>query len=178
MGFLWFGKGTKLADFKLKDLESEKLVQQVAYDQLLARQRRALEEHEGLLVAAATPGTSDAEKELAAYKMSRVTKRRTDAEAEMQRAISRMDVLDSTIDLIRRKKELEQKGIWGKLNELDPEKLQDQLEEIAIERKKGDLNLDRIAEVLNVAEVDVKAKRSAGFRRELEAIEKMASEKN
>lgn len=175
MAFLWFGKETKLEDFKTKDLTKEKLSQQVQYDQLLARQRRASEERDNILASASSPGVTQAEKELSAYKMSRATKRKNDAESEMQRIISRLDVLDSTIDLINRKSELRDKGIWGKLNELDPDKLQEQLEAIAIERKKGEINLEKIAEVLDVNEVDVKAKRSAGFRKELEAIESASS---
>jgi hypothetical protein len=178
LAFLWFGKGTKLDDFKPKDLEQESLVQQVLYDQLLSRQRRAIDEHDGLLHAASGPGVTNPEQELAAYKMLRATKRRVDAEGEMQRAITRMDVLDSTIDLIRRKKELEKRGIWGRLNDLDPDDLQTQLEHIAVERKKGEMNLDRISEVLNVAQIDVESKRSAGFRRELDAIKGMAWEAN
>ena len=170
MAILWFGKETKLDDFKRKNLEKERLLLQVSYDQLVARQRHASEEHDNILAAAQAPGVSDAEKELAAYKMDRATKRRTDAEAEMQRIISRLDVLDSILELISRKKELEARGIWAKINQMDPDKLQEQLLDLAVERKKGEVNIDRIAEVLSVDEIDVKAKRSAGFRREMDLI--------
>ena len=64
MAILWFGKETKLSDFKRSDLEKEHLVQEVSHDQLLARQRRASAEHDNILAAARAPGVSDAEKEL------------------------------------------------------------------------------------------------------------------
>ena len=170
MAILWFGKETKLSDFKRSDLDKEHLVQQVSLDQLLARQRRASAEHDNILAAARAPGVSDAEIDIAAYKMDRLTKRRTDAEAELQRILSRLEVLDSTLDLISRKKELEARGLWAKINQMDPDKLQQQLLDLAVERKKGEVNIDRIAEVLSVDEIDVKAKRSAGFRRERDLI--------
>lgn len=49
---------------KIKDLEREKLVQQVQYDQLLSRQRRSGAETEGLLEAASEPGITESEKDL------------------------------------------------------------------------------------------------------------------
>ena len=170
MAILWFGKETKLSDFKRRDLEKQRLVQQVSYDQLLARQRRASEEHDNILAAARAPGVLDSEKELAAYKMDRASKRRTAAEAEMQRIITRLEMLDSLLELISRQKELEARGIWAKINQMDPDKLGQQLEVFAVERKKGEINMDRMAEVLKVDEIDVKAKRSAGFRREMDLI--------
>ena len=173
MAFLWLGEGAKLDDFEVKDLEQERLVQQVLYDQLLSRKRRAIDEHVGLLHAASTPGARVSEQEIAAYKMSLATQRRVYAEDEMQRTISRMDVLDSTIDLIKRKKELQKCGIWGKLNDLNSDDLETQLEQIAVARKNGDMNLQRISKVLNVDQIDVESKRSAGFRREFLAIKTM-----
>ena len=178
MGILWFGKATKLEDFKIKDLEKEKLVQQVQYDQLLARQRRASEENQGLLEAASEPGITEAEQDLAAYKMSRAEKRRIKAESDMQQVVSRMDVLDSTIDLLNRKDELKRNRIWDKINNMDQDKLQDQLEVLAIERKKGQVNLEKISEVLDVERFDVSAKRSADWRRAKELIDSRAAEKS
>ena len=177
MALLWFGKVAKLEDFKLRDLDKEKLVQQVQYDQLLARQRRASDEADGLLEAASEPGITDAERDLAAYKMARAQKRRLKAESDMQQAITRMDVLDSTIDLLHRKDELKRNRIWDKINSMDQDKLQDQLEVLAIERKKGQVNLDKISEVLDVERFDVSAKRSADFRRAKDLIKSRAAEK-
>jgi hypothetical protein len=176
MAILWFGKATKLEDLKPKDLEKEKLVQQVQYDQLLARQRRASEEFDALLYAS-EPGMTDSEKDIAAYKMSRAEKRRGKAEADMQEVISRMDVLDSTLDVLTRKRELERKGIWEKINRMDADQLQQQLENLAIERKKGQLNIEKISEVLDVDQLDVRTKRSAGWRRARELIESKVVEK-
>jgi len=177
MPLLWFGKATRLEDFKIKDLEREKLVQQVQYDQLLARQRRATDETQGLLEAASEPGITESEKDLAAYKISRAEKRRLKAESDMQQVISRMDVLDSTTDLLHRKDELKRNRIWDKINRMDQDKLQEQLEVLAIERKKGQVNLDKITEVLDVERFDVSAKRSADWRRAKELIETRVVEK-
>ncbi len=177
MAILWFGKATRLAEFKVKDLEKEKLVQQVQYDQLLNRQRRAGAEVEGLLESASEPGITDSEKDLAAYKMSRAEKRRLKAEADMQQVISRMDVLDSTVDLLHRKVELKRNRVWEQINNMDQDKLQDQLEVLAVERKKGQVNLDKIAEVLDVERFDVSAKRSADWRRAKELIDSRVTEK-
>ena len=177
MALLWFGKATRLDDFKIKDLDAEKLVQQVQYDQLLARQRRAADETQGLLEAASEPGITESEKDLAAYKMSRAEKRRLKSEADMQQVISRMDVLDSTLDLLHRKDELQRNRIWDQINRMDQDKLQQQLEVLAIERKKGQVNLDKITEVLDIERFDVAAKRSADFRRAKELIDNRAAEK-
>ena len=177
MALLWFGKATRLGDFKTTDLEKEKLIQQVQYDQLLSRQRRAADETQSLLEAASEPGITESEKDLAAYKMSRAEKRRLKAESDMQQVISRMDVLDSTLDLLHRKDDLKHNRIWDKINNMDPDKLQDQLEVLAIERKKGDVNLDKITEVLDVERFDVAAKRSADFRRAKDLIDGRATEK-
>ena len=177
MALLWFGKATKLEDFKIKDLEKEKLVQQVQYDQLLARQRRAGDETQGLVEAASEPGITESEMDLAAYKISRAEKRRLKAEADMQQAISRMDVLDSTLDLLHRKDELKRSRVWDQINGMDQDKLQDQLELLAVERKKGQVNLEKIAEVLDVERFDVAAKRSADWRRAKGLIESRATEK-
>ena len=178
MAIFWFGKANKIEDFKVRDLEKEKLVQQVQYDQLLSRQRRAGDETTGLLEAASEPGITDSEKDLAAYKMSRAEKRRLKAEADMQQVISRMDVLDSTIDLLHRKTELKRSQVWERINNMDQDKLQDQLEVLAVERKKGQVNLEKIAEVLDVDNTfDVSAKRSSDWRKAKELIDNRATEK-
>ena len=78
----------------------------------------------------------------------------------------------------KQKKELEKRGIWSKLNSLDPDELQQQLEGLAFERKKGEMNIERIVEVVGVDEIDVKAKRSAGFRRELDLITKNRADRS
>ena len=109
--------------------------------------------------------------------MARAQKRHLKAESDMQQAITRMDVLDSTIDLLHRKDELKRNRIWDKINSMDQDKLQDQLEVLAIERKKGQVNLDKISEVLDVERFDVSAKRSADFRRAKDLIKSRAEEK-
>ena len=74
MGILGFGRATKLENLKVNDLKKERLVQEVRQDQLLVRLRHAQDQFDGLLESASEPGLSDAEIDVAAYKMSQVTK--------------------------------------------------------------------------------------------------------
>ena len=73
---------------------------------------------------------------MAAYKMDLAAKRKDKTEAELQRVITRMTVLDSTVDVIERKTELERRGIWKRINEMAEDDLEQQLEAIAIERER------------------------------------------
>jgi hypothetical protein len=177
MGILWFGNAKGIEDFKVKDLRSERLRQEVEQDQLLGKMRRAQDEYDGLLDAASEPGLSDAERDVAAYKMDWAIKRKTRAESELQSVLTRLQVIDSTVDLLENKAELQKKGIWKKIADLDTDDLSDQLEKLAIERKEGALNVNKIAEVLDVSGVDVQATRTPGFRRSREAIEEAAKNK-
>lgn len=177
MGILWFGNVKSIEDFKIKDLRSERLRQEVEQDQLLGRMRRAQDEFDGILDAASEPGLSSAERDVAAYKMNIATKRKTKAESNLQGVLTRLQVIDSTVDLLDRKAELQKKGIWKKMAELDSDELEDQLEKLAVERKAGALNVNRIAEVLDVNITDVIAERPAGVRSNLKLIEEAANKK-
>ena len=177
MGILWFGNVKSIEDFKIKDLRSERLRQEVAQDQLLGRMRRAQDEVDGILDAASEPGLSTAERDVAAYKMDVSGKRKTKAESDLQGVLTRLQVIDSTLDLLDKKAELQKKGIWKKMAELDADELEDQLENLAIERKAGALNVNRIAEVLDVNITDVASKRSSGMRSNLKLIEEAANKK-
>ena len=170
MGILGFGRARKLEDLKIEDLKKERLVQEVQQDQLLTRIRRAQEEHDGLLEAASEPGLSDAEIDVSAYKMDLATRRKDKTEGELQRVITRMTVLDSTIDIIQQKGELQRRGVWKSINQMAEDDLEEQLEAIAVRRKESDLTLDKIVEMFEVDTQAVKAKRTAGFRRSKEAI--------
>ena len=171
MAILWFGRAAKLEDLKVKDLRKERLVQEVQQDQLTTRMRRAQDVYDGLLAAAAEPGLSEAELDVAAYKMSQATKRREQAEADLQHVLTRLQVIDSTLDILNQKNELEKRGVWKKINDLSEEQLEQQLQRFATERKQSHLNVNKIAEMLETDTFDVKAKRSAAFRRSREAIE-------
>ncbi len=170
MGILGFGRAKKLEDLNVKGLKKERLVQEVQQDQLVTRIRRAQDEYDGLLDAASEPGLSDAEIDVAAYKMDLAAKRKDKTEAELQRVITRMTVLDSTVDVIERKTELERRGIWKRINEMAEDDLEQQLEAIAIERKESDLTLDKIVEMFEVDAQAVRSSRSAGFRRSRDTI--------
>ena len=80
-------------------------------------------------------------------------------------------MIDSTIDVLEQKKELEKKGVWNTIANMDEDKLQDQLESFAMERKESQLGVNKIAEMLTVDNMDVQAKRSSGFRSAKSAIE-------
>ena len=170
MGILGFGKAKKLEDLDIKDLKKERLVQEVQQDQLVTKIRRAQDEHDGLLDAASEPGLSDGEVDVAAYKMDQSTRRKDKAEADLQRVLTRMTVLDSTIVIIQQKGELERRGVWKQINQMAEDDLEDQLETIALSRKESDVTLDKIVEMFEVDPQSVKAKRSAGFRRSKDAI--------
>jgi hypothetical protein len=176
MAILWFGKATKLENFKVKDLRKERLIQEVQQDQLVTRMRHAQDEHDGILAAAAEPGLGDGELDVAAYKMDQASKRKSKAEADLQQVLTRLQVIDSTMDILDQKKELQERGIWKKINDLDEDKLEEQLEKFAVERKQSHLNINKISEMLEVAPVDVKGKRSAGFRASRQAIEALRSQ--
>ena len=84
--------------------------------------------------------------------------------------ITRIQVIDSTVDIFEQRKELEKKGIWKVIAGMDEERLQEQLELFAGERKESQLGVNKIAELLDVDEFDVKARRGAGYRRAKDAI--------
>ena len=170
MGILGFGKARKLEDLKIRNLRKERVVLEVQQDQLVSRIRRAQEEYDGLLAAASEPGLGDGEIDVSAYKMDLASRRKDKAEADLQRVITRMTVLDSTIQIIQQKAELQKRGIWKSINQMAEDHLEEQLEAIAVERKESDLTLDKIVEMFEIDAQAVKAKRTAGFRRSKEAI--------
>jgi uncharacterized protein YjbK len=170
MGILGFGGATKLEDLKVKDLKNERLTQEVKQDQLLVRIRHAQEQHEALLEVASEPGLNDGEIDVAAYKMSQIIKVRDRAEQELQDALTRISVIDSTVDVLNQKQELQKNGIWKKINEIPEEEMDSQLESLAVERKQRQINLNKIVEMFDVDHQAIKAKRSAEFRRSKETI--------
>jgi len=178
MAILWFNKARKIEDFKTNDLRKERIAQEVQQDQLVTRMRRAQDEHDGTLAAAAEPGLSDADLDIAAYKMEQASKRKAKAEAGLQQVLTRLQQIDSIMDILDQKKELQKQGIWKKINDLDQDKLSEQLETIAIERKENGLNANKISEMLETDLTDVRAKHSAAFRKSREAIEALRSQQS
>jgi len=170
MGILGFGGVTKLEDLKVTDLRKERLTQEVKQDQLLARVRHAQEQNDSLLEVASEPGLSDAEVDVAAYKMSQIAKARDRAEQQLQEALTRMTVIDSTLDIINQRQELQEKGIWKKINEIPEEEMESQIERLAVDRKESHINLNKIVEMFDVDRQAVQSKRSADFRRSRDAI--------
>ena len=170
MGILGFGRVTKLEDLKVTDLKKERLTQEVKQDQLLARVRHAQEQYDSLLEVASEPGLSDADVDVAAYKMSQITKARDRAEQQLQEALTRMTVIDSTLDVINQKQELQKKGIWKKINEIPEEELESQIQNLAVDRKESQINLNKIVETFDVDRQTVQSRRSTDFRRSRDAI--------
>ena len=177
MGILGFGSVAKLEDLKVDDLKKERLTQEVKQDQLLTRLRMAQDQYDGLLEAASEPGLNNAEIDAAAYKMEMAGKAKTRTEYELQEIITKMTVIDSTVDVLNQRQELEKKGIWKKINSIPEEQLEAQLEELAIDRKETALNLNRIVEMFDTDTQSVQANRSADFRRSREAIIEMRKQK-
>jgi hypothetical protein len=83
--------------------------------------------------------------------------------------ITRIQVVDSTIDILEQRKELEKRRIWKVIANMDEDRLQEQLEKFAVERKESHLGVNKIAEMLEIDEMDVKAKRSPGVRKARES---------
>ena len=110
--------------------------------------------------------------------MEQSTKRKDRAENDLQHVLTRMSVLDATLDLLTQRSELEKKGVWKTINSMEEDALQAQLEEFAAERKGSQLNINRISEMLEVDSMAVKAKRSSGFQKSRAAIEAARSGKS
>jgi len=170
MGILGFGKVTKLEDLKVNDLKKERLTLEVKQDQLLNRLRQAQDQYDGHLESASEPGLTDAEIDAAAYKMEMASKAKNRAEHDLQEIITKMTVIDSTVDVLNQRQELEKKGVWKKINSIPEEQLEGQLEELAVDRKESSINLNKIVEMFDTDTQSVKASRSADFRRSRDAI--------
>ncbi|MDP6064788.1 MAG: hypothetical protein QGI49_08360 [SAR202 cluster bacterium] len=170
MAIFGFGKARKLQDISIKDPKKEKIGQEFKQQQLLSRMRRAGEQHDALLEMTSEPGTSDAEIDAAAYKMSQLNKTKDRTERELQEVNTRVTVIDSTLDVINQKEELEKSGVWKKINEIPEEQLEEQLLELSVDRVESQVNVSRIAEVFDVDRQVVRSNRSADVLRSRKTI--------
>lgn len=177
MGILGFGRAKKLEDLKMGDLRKERVVQEVEQDRQLGAIKRLQQEYDRRLEVASDPGVGSAERDVHAYQMSIASKRRTKAEADLQRTITRMAVLDAAMDVLREKRELEKRGVWKRINELDEEALEEQLDAIAIRTKGSSNKVETIVNILGKDEGEVKFDRGPEFDRAREEIERAAREK-
>ena len=177
MGILGFGGVTKLEDMKVKDLKKERLTQEVRQDQLLVRLRHAQEQYDSMLEAASEPGLSEAEIDDSAYKMSQISKSRNKTEQDLQETLTRITVLDYTLDIISQKQELEKKGVWKTINEIPEEQFEAQIESAAIAGKQTKINLNKIIEMFDIDQQTVQSKRSKDFRKNREEILKRKQQK-
>ena len=124
MSLFGFGKAKKIQDLKVKDLKKEKINQEVKQEQLLSRIRKSGEQYESILESTSEQGLSDGEIDAAAYRMSQINKTKDRAERDLKEVMTRLTVIDSTIDVLDQKEELEQKGIWKKINAINKKKTQ------------------------------------------------------
>ena len=138
MAFMRAKKPKNLEDLNIDDLRKERMKQELEQDLLLTTMQRAQQEYERLLEMASEPGVSNAERNVAAYRMSRASKRKCRAETDLRRVITRMTVLDTAIDNISMKMELQKNGVWKQINELDKEALVEQLDAFVIRSKAAD----------------------------------------
>ena len=177
MGILGFGRAKKLEDLKMGDLRKERVVQEVEQDKLMRAIKRAQEAYDRRLSQASQPGAGSAERDVHAYHMSVASKEKTRAEADLQRVITRMTALDSAVDVLQMKRELEKRGVWKRINDLDEEALEEQLDAIAVRTKESSNKLETIVNMLGKDEDEVKFERGAEFDRAREEIERAAREK-
>ncbi len=177
MGILGFGRAKRLEDLKMGELRKERAVQEVEQDKQLRGIKRLQEEYDRRLGLASDPGVGSAERDVHAYQMSIASKRKTRSEADLQRTITRMAALDAAMDVLRMKRELEKRGVWKRINELDEEALEDQLDAIAVSTKESGNKLETIVRMLEPDADDVKFERGAEFDRARAEIELAAREK-
>lgn len=177
MGILGFGRAKKLEDLKMGDLQKERVVQEVEQAKQLRSIKGLQQEYDRRLEVASDPGVGSAERDVHAYQMSIASKRRTRAEAELQRTILRMTALDGAMDVLREKRELKKRGVWKRINELDEEALEDQLHDIAVGTKTSSNKLETIVNMLGKDEGEVKFERGPEFDRARAEIERAAREK-
>ena len=177
MAILGFGRAKRLDDLKIRDLRKERTNLEVQQDLHLADIRRAEQDYARRRDFASEPGVSDAERNVAAYHMSIASKRKTNAEADLQRVITRMTVLDSTMEIIRMKDELEKNGVWKRINQMDETELESQLSEVAIGMKTSDNKLNTIVRMFASNPADVEFERGAEYDDALRDIQRLANEK-
>jgi len=67
---------------------------------------------------------------------------------------------------------------WKKIIDFDEDKLEQQLEKFAVERKQNHPYINKISEMLEIDPIDVKAKHSAAFRTSREAIEALRAQQS
>ena len=177
MGILGFGRANKLEDLKIDDLRRERVVQEVEQDNSLRAIRRAQQEYDRRLQLASEPGVSAAERDVAAYRMKLARKTKMRAEVDLQQTITRMTVLDSTIDVIHMKKDLKKNGVWKRINDLDPESLENQLKNIAVRTKGSQNKLNDIVNILEKDNADVAYDRGPEYDEARAEIDRLAREK-
>ena len=175
MGILWFGGAKKLEDLEIKELRDEKSRLQVEMDRLGNRMTAAQDERDGLLDAAAEPGVSTAQKQIAAYKMDQAAKVAAKAESDLQETIGRLNSINAIMDLIDAKEELTRKGIWKTLNEMGEEQISAQITEASVQLGEGRNAVSLITEMLEKDSIDVTGNRPGGVNRSLKAIEEEAA---
>jgi len=175
MGIFGFGKARKIQDLSIKNLNKERIKQEVKQEQLLARIRKAGEQYDALVESASEPGMTEGDIDSASYRQGQISKSKDRFEKDLQAVMTRITVIDSTRDVINQKEELEKEGIWKKINEIPEETLEAQLLELSTDRKESRVNLSRIVEVFDVDRQAVRSQRGADvLRSRKEILQKLA----
>ncbi len=168
MAIFGFGGAKKLEDIKLNELQDERVRLEVRRDQMMRRIREAQEDYDGHHeVGANMRGLADAELDIIAYKMEQAQRRKTSAESKFQDIMTQIQVVDSVVDVLKMRKDLERKGVWKVINNLKEEELEEQVSKLAGERKDKSLTVNKVSEILGSAgpgDVEVQAHRSSTFR--------------
>ena len=165
MGIFWFGQAATLDDLKEKDLKAERQRLKVSQTQLGGMMRKAQERYDGLDHATQEPGLSEADLDDMTYEMERAEIARDTAENDRQQLLNKLESVDLLLDLFKKKKSLEKKGVWKIIASVDPDELQGQLGAISIAINAGDDNINSINAILGISKDRVVANRSPRFRK-------------
>ena len=173
MAILMFRR-TKLDSFKLKDLYQERSLEEVAQDTALRDIKSADEEYRRRWERASRPGASEGQKQVDAARMAESQRSKGRAQRHLRQAITRTIVLDSLVDVIRLKRDLKRRGVWKRINSLDPDDLNKQVTRIASLTKNSDNKLEAIINVLEVDEDEAEFNLGSGYEQALHDIEEEA----
>ncbi len=168
MAIFGFGRARKLEDIRLDELQDERVRLEVRRDQMTRRISDAQEDYDGHHEAGVNMrGLSDAELDIIAYNMEQAQKRKIAAESKFQDIMTQIQVVDSVMDVLKMRKDLERTGVWKVINNLKEDELEEQVSKLAGERKNTALTVNKVSEILGSAgpgDVEVQAHRSSTFR--------------
>lgn len=149
MGFLWFGnKAVKsLKDFKVRDLEKEKVALNVRWDIAQADRANASRLYDQFKDLGVNADSKD-KVDRAAYEMGRQAKAIRAAEEVINTTQTRMGIVDAILDTKAMEKQQASSAMYEKLNNMDSEQLESVFTRIAEERMTSILNLEKVNSIV------------------------------